>query len=187
MTAFEYLSVALSFVVGLGVTYLLTSLLSLFRERRICRPDWLPLLWAFFIAAYQIQFWWATYELVAMETWRLPVFLSLLLYSLLLFGAGGLILPHDASKYPEGLRAYFEKDGRAGVVLLSVYMLTAPIVNATLFNTSLLDPVNIVVVGLGLFGASIVFLEDRRAHVVHALIWGGIGAWVFSSASTAAY
>lgn len=74
-----------------------------------------------------------------METWRLSIFLSLLLYSLLLFGAGGLVIPHGASKYPQGLRGYFEEDGRAGVVLLNVCALIAPIVNATLFGTSLLD------------------------------------------------
>jgi hypothetical protein len=43
LSTFEYVSVAFSFVIGLSVTYLLGSLLSLFRERRICSPDWLPL------------------------------------------------------------------------------------------------------------------------------------------------
>jgi len=63
MTASEFLSVALSFVIGLAVTYLLTSLLSLIRERRTCCPDWLPLLWAFYIFGYQVQYWWASFEL----------------------------------------------------------------------------------------------------------------------------
>jgi hypothetical protein len=108
LSTFEYLSVALSFVIGLAVTYLLISLLSLFRERRTCRPDWLALLWAGYVFTYQVQFWWALFEASAMHNWTLPQFFGLLAFSLLLFGAGGLVIPHDAARHPEGLRAYFE-------------------------------------------------------------------------------
>ena len=182
MSTFEYLSVALSFVIGLGVTYLLTSLLSLFRERRTCRPDWLALLWAGYVFTYQVQFWWATFEASAMETWTLPQFLGLLSFSLLLFGAGGLVLPHDAGKHPEGLRAYFEADGRWGVALLSAYFVLAPPFNLSFFATPLGDPLNVSIFALGLFGLGFLTLEDRRSQVAHSVVFGvaavGLFAWM---------
>jgi len=140
VTPFEFLSVALSFVIGLGITYLLTSVLSLVQERRNCRPDWLPLVWAFYVFAYQVQYWWAVFELSEVREWSLTLFLALLSYAVLLFAAGGLILPHDAARHDEGLRAYFERDGRIGVLLLNLYFLIAPIFNDRLFATPLTDP-----------------------------------------------
>ncbi len=187
MSPFEFLSVALSFVIGLGVTYLLTSVLSLFRERRRCRPDWLPLVWAFYVFAWQAQFWWALFELSALETWTLPTFLALLLYSVLLFAAGGLVIPHDVSGQQDGLRAYFERDGKWGVVVLSAYFLVAPLFNATLFGTPASDPLNLSILGLGLLGAVLLFLKRRRAQIVHALVWGVLAARVFVWASLYSY
>ena len=187
MTTFEYLSVALSFVIGLGVTYLLTSFVSLYRERRKCRPDWVPILWAFYVFVFQVQYWWAIYSLAEMETWSLTLFLLLLSYALLLFGAGGLVIPNEASRHPEGLRAYFEADGRAGVVLLSVYGLIAPFANFVVFGNPLLTGLNGVVIGWSILGVSIVLLESRRAYVWHVLVWGGLGALVFVRSSPRAY
>jgi len=187
VTPFEFLSVALSFVIGLGVTYLLTSVLSLFRERDRCSPDWLPLLWAFYIFAYQVQFWWAMFELSALESWSLPTFLALLLYSVLLFAAGGLVIPHDAARHEEGLRAYFERDGKWGVAILNVYFLLAPLFNAVLFGLPLTDPLNLSVFGMGLLGLLLLVLQTRRVQIIHAIIWGAIAARLFFLMSPPAY
>jgi len=179
LSTFEYLSVALSFVIGLGVTYLLTSLLALFRERRTCRPDWLPLLWTGYVFTYQVQFWWATFEASAIETWTLPRFLVLLSFSLLLFGAGGLVIPNDPARYPEGLRAYFEVDGRWGVALLSAYFVLAAPLNLWFFGTPLFDPLNISILAMGLFGMAFLRLRDRRSQVVHSAIFGLVALSLF--------
>jgi hypothetical protein len=179
LSTFEYLSIALSFVIGLGVTYLLSSLLSLFRERRTCRPDWLALLWAGYIFTYQVQFWWALFEISAMEMWTLPQYLGLLSFSLLLFGAGGLVIPHDAARHPEGLRAYFETDGRWGVGLLSTYFVLAPPLNLWFFGTPVLDPLNVSIFAMGLFGLGFLRLADRRSQVVHSVVFGIVAAGLF--------
>jgi len=187
MTAFEFVSVALSFVIGLAVTYLLLSLLSLIQERRTCRPDWLPLTWAFYIFAYQVQYWWALFELAPTDKWSLEVFLASFFYAVLLFSAGGLVLPSDAARHHEGLRVYFERDGRLGVLVLNVYLLIAPLFNARLFDTPLGDPVNLSLIGLGLFGISFLLLKSRRMQVVHTVVWGAVGVPLFFVLSPAAY
>jgi hypothetical protein len=187
LSTFEYMSVALSFVIGLGVTYLLTSLLSLFRERRTCRPDWLALLWAAYVFTYQVQFWWAAFELAALETWTLPQFLVLLSFSLLLFGAGGLVIPHDAARHPEGLRAYFEADGRWGVALLGSYFVLAAPMNLWFFGTPLFHTLNISIFAMGLFGVGFLRLRDRRIQVIHSAIFGLIAVGLFAWMSPWSY
>jgi hypothetical protein len=187
MSAFEFLSVAFSFVIGLSVTYLLSSALSLFRAREICKPDWLPLLWALYILLAQIQFWWAIYELSSIEKWSLAAFLSTLFYSLLLYTAGGLILPHKAESERNGLRQYFEKDGRLGVVVLNIFITVSPIFNSLFFNTELSNPVNLFIIAEGLLGLSILLLKTRRAQVIHAVVWGTIYIYLFILLSPPSY
>ncbi len=63
MSAFEYFSVALSFVLGLGLTRLLLGALYVFRARERQRVHWIPILWAASIFLFQIQYWWAVFEL----------------------------------------------------------------------------------------------------------------------------
>jgi len=187
MSAFEFLSVAFSFVIGLSVTYLLSSALSLFRAREICKPDWLPLFWALYVLLAQIQFWWALYELSSIEEWSLSAFLSVLFYALLLYTAGGLVLPHKAESHPEGLRAYFNKDGRLGVVVLNIFILASPVINSLLFNTGLLNPLNLLIIAEGLLGMSILLLKTRRSQEVHAAAWGILYLYLFAVASSRAY
>lgn len=103
MTRFAFLSVALSFVLGLAVTVLLTSLLTAFRARQKTRTSWLPLTWAAYLLVIQFDVWWEVYGLVSMESWSAGAFVLLLLIALLLFAAGGLILPTRLGDYPEDL------------------------------------------------------------------------------------
>lgn len=179
MSPFEFLSVALSFVLGLAVTYLLSSLLSVFRERRTCRPDWLPLLWAGYIFAWQVQYWWVIYPLRVAETWTFSGFCLLFLLTIILFAAGGLVLPQNAREHEEGLRIYFEKDGRWGVLVMSLYFLLAPLVNARFFDAPVTHPRNLAIMGVGVFGLFFPALRSRRAQVMHTLVWGGLAAYLF--------
>ena len=92
--AFEFISVALSFVLGLGLTRLLLAAVNVFRSRRRLKFDWIPLTWAAVIFLFQIQYWWAIFELSGLvENWTLLQFVTLLVMAMLLFVAGALVLP----------------------------------------------------------------------------------------------
>jgi hypothetical protein len=66
MTPFEFILVALSFVLGLGITRLLSSTVNIFRWRNELDIDWVPLVWAAVVFLFQIQYWWAIFELSEM-------------------------------------------------------------------------------------------------------------------------
>jgi len=172
MTAFEFLSVALSFVLGLAVTLLLTSLLDAFRARRSTNMDWLPFVWAGYTMLWQFQYWWAIYLANAAPRWTVAMFSMLLLLAALLFLAGGLVLPRGASGYPSDLRAWFDVDGRWGVVALSVYMVAAVFVNVTLFGESAADRANLAAVGLAVTGGGLAAARSRTARVTLTLVFG---------------
>jgi len=143
MTHFEFLSVALSFVLGLAVTVLLTSLLTVFRARRRTRMNWQPLTWAFYLLVIQFDVWWEVYGLVSMEHWTAGAFVLLLLIALLLFAAGGLILPMRLGNYPEDLGEYFQEDGRWAVAVVGLFQATAMVANTALFGVGVLGSMNL--------------------------------------------
>lgn len=115
------------------------------------------------------------------------MFLALFLYAVLLFTAGGLVLPHDAARHEEGLRAYFEQDGRLGVLVLNVYFLIGPLLNASLWGLPLTDPLNLSIVAMALFGLSFFLLKSRRFQIAHTIVWGIVAVILFFRSSPAAY
>ncbi len=182
MTHFEFLSVALSFVLGLAVTVLLTSLLTVFRKRRKTRMSWLPLTWAAYLLVIQFETWWEVYGLVSMETWSASAFVLLLLLAALLFAAGGLVLPTGLGDYPDDLDEYFQQDGRWAVGVVSVFHVTAIIANIALFNVDVLGLMNIWNI-LSIVITVVVISAKRRsiqgAATIVFGVWFCVYLWMF--------
>jgi len=55
MTPFEYLSVLISIILGLGLTHLLSAVRELIQKRAQVRFYWLALIWAALIFMAQVQ------------------------------------------------------------------------------------------------------------------------------------
>ena len=133
--------------------------------------DALPFAWAFFVLVYQFDFWWEVYGLSALPTWSVLTFGLLLLLTLLLFLAGGLVLPTGRAEYPADLGDYFRRDGRWGVVTLAAYNLVGSITNVVLFGFAVLSLVNILnAAGMGLI-AVVVLSSRRRVQWVCTLLF----------------
>ncbi|MBK7644255.1 MAG: hypothetical protein IPJ19_14635 [Planctomycetes bacterium] len=138
MDSFRWISVAISMILGLGVTRILSSAIVVFRSRRRAVIDWIPLAWAFSIFVLQLQFWWAVLELARVERpWSLFEFLTMIAIPLLLFVAAALVLPADELEAGERLGDAFEQDGRFGLLSLSGYAAMALFVDRTIFETGL--------------------------------------------------
>lgn len=56
MSEFETFSVVLSFVLGLGVTQILSSVVFILQSRREITLEWTPVLWAFSLLLYHINY-----------------------------------------------------------------------------------------------------------------------------------
>jgi len=175
MTQFEFLTVALSFVLGLAVTVILTSLLTAFRARRKTRMSWLPFAWATYVLVIQFDVWWELYGLVSIERWSVVAFILLLLLALQLFAAGGLVLPRGSGDYPADLAEYFQEDGRWGVAVVGVFEVTAIVVNIVLFDIPVFGGMNIWnAVGVGII-ALLICSRRRRAQGAATIAFG---AWL---------
>jgi hypothetical protein len=182
MTHFEFLTVALSFVLGLAVTVLLTSIVTAFRARRTTRMSWLPLTWAAYVLVIQFDVWWEIYGLAAMEQWSVGAFILLLLVALLLFAAGALVLPTPGGDYPKDLKQYFDQDGRWGVAVVGSFQMLSIIANTALFDFPLLGYMNIWNLAAMLLITMVVVATHgaiRGALTIAFGLWLATYLWVF--------
>ncbi|MBT8397745.1 MAG: hypothetical protein HKO65_20650 [Gemmatimonadetes bacterium] len=107
MTTFEFVTVLLSIVVGLGLTRLLSGIGRALELARTLRFYWVQGVWVLNIALALVVFWWATlYGHVEAEVWAFSNFSLLLLYSVLLYLQAVVIVPADLTKSTD-LEAHF--------------------------------------------------------------------------------
>jgi hypothetical protein len=184
---FEFISVALSFVIGLGVTHLLSAFVRVFLNRKRMRVDWIPMAWAFSIFASMIQYWWAVFELASLEVWPIGHFLAFLGMALLLFVAGALVLPAALFGEAEDLGDIFEEHGRWGLVVLSAYTMTVLVGNAVFWGSSPFSAVGLRTMILAGLPLGVVIARGRTVRGLITVSY--LGLWVIAAwqASPAAY
>ena len=107
MSTFEFVSVLLSIVVGLGLTHLLTGVGHALEHRRDVRFYWVQGLWVVNVGLIFVSFWWATvFSHADRVTWYFPNFIVLLVYAVLGYLCAVLIVPSDLERSRD-LEAHF--------------------------------------------------------------------------------
>ena len=107
MTPFDYLSVLISIVLGLGLTELLSNVHRLIQARDRIKFHWLPLLWSGLIFVMLVQWWWAAFGLHRELEWNFFFFLLILLIPVLMYLAAASVLPTVEPEQEYDLRTYY--------------------------------------------------------------------------------
>ena len=93
MSPFDYLSVLLSIILGLGITQLLTGVGRLIQARDRVRVYWPALAWVGVLLLVHVQTWWTTFEMRERADWHFFAFLVVLLQPIVLYLLAALVLP----------------------------------------------------------------------------------------------
>lgn len=188
MSSFRWIAVALSMILGLGVTRLLSALVAVFRSRAHSRLDWVPLAWAGCIFIWQLQFWWAIIELSSLvKGWTIGYFLTLVFLTLLLFVSAALVLPSSELKADEDLATSFERDGRWSLLALAAYFLLAAIADWLFWNVSAVSREGGYLMGLILLPLIYLRARSRRLQVAITASFILLSVWAAWSLSPASY
>lgn len=188
MDSFRWIAVALSMILGLGVTRLLSAMVAVFRSRHRVRLDWIPLAWAGCIFMWQLQYWWAVIELPSLiHVWTLPKFLTLIFLTLLLFVAAALVLPPDELKERDSLWDSFERDGRWALVALSLYFMLALFADWKLWDISPISTPGELLATLALLPLLYVMGRRRWLEVIITLSYIPLSIWAILVLSPASY
>jgi hypothetical protein len=119
VSAFEYVMVLVSIVIGLAITHLLTAVAAAIHRLRghgePIRLEPIYLLWIGYVMIWLISFWWLEFEFQAIETeWSFGLYLFIISYSVFLFVLAAVLVPEGMERvsdsyvfFMEGRRWFF--------------------------------------------------------------------------------
>src|SRR6185369_2847679 len=139
ISAFEYVSVFISIILGLGVTQILTGIADLVHQNERVKIYWPHLTWIVLVLILHVQEWWVTFELRNLEKWRLPLFLFVLLYPVTLFILARLLFPFGLNECTIDLKKFYFENYRRVFLFGSVLAFLSIIDNLLLRNYAAVD------------------------------------------------
>ncbi|HEY0005373.1 MAG TPA: hypothetical protein VGB17_11240 [Pyrinomonadaceae bacterium] len=107
MNPFDYVSVIISVVIGLGMSHLLTGLVELIKLRRSVRFYWVYLVWVVLTFMGHVFLWWSLWNLRGLRVWNFFSFLLILFEPVLLFVIAAFLIPKLDADERTDLREYF--------------------------------------------------------------------------------
>ena len=189
MSTFEFVTVLMSIVVGLGIARLLSGFSSLLENRREIQVDWVTVTWAVNVLGYHLIFWWIVVNNWRfLSEWTFHQFGSLFVYGVLIFFAASLILPPQITKGMD-LKARFESIRRPFFALWLLVM-CFELLDSLLKGTDyILAELGILYLCLMLFSVSLsaagIVIANRRFHLLAAVSFFVVyAAWTLHSFAT---
>jgi len=123
MTPFEYVTVLISIILGLGITQIVTGVADMVHQWERIKLYWPHMLWIVFVFFLHVEEWWVIYDMRQVHTWALPMFLFVILYPINLFILARILFPFGSSDSQTDFREFYFKNCRkffVWVILLSL-------------------------------------------------------------------
>jgi len=170
MTPFDYVSVLISIILGLGITLVLTGIAEMIKRWKAITHFWPYLIWIVLVFVLHLQEWWVCYELRSVTSWSLPAFLFLVSYPILLFIMANLLFPTDWSQIRLNFKEFYFSNHTKFFVCSVLLILISIIQNITLAGYALQDQVLQLVLLLIFSGLLIKPTKNEMVHYLIALI-----------------
>lgn len=170
ISPFEYVSILVSIILGLGITQLLTALGHMLHHYKIVRLYWPHTIWIGFILFLHIQDWFVTYQLRQKTEWKLTEVLFVLLYPIVLYIITKIILPTKGKKQIQALESYYYLKSPIFFSLLSIAILLSILFNIFLLGNSLPSQSMLIIFLLTAAYLGLSSNRHPRIHEVFAIL-----------------
>jgi hypothetical protein len=170
MTGFDYLSVLLSIVIGLGLSHLVSSTARLIQARRRVRVFAPVVGWVVILFLAQVQIWWAALSWRSPEQWSFLPFLVLLLLPTVAALLSVLVLPDFDQPGEIDMESFFFEHHRWFFLLFASVPLLS-LTHEALMNGFVdrdLDTASRTLLAPAI--ASAAFVRSRRFHMVFVCV-----------------
>ncbi len=178
MTPFEYVTVLISILLGLGITQIVTGIADIIHQWEKVSMYWPHLLWIVLVFFLQIQEWWLIYELRDYKSWHLPVFLLMSLYPISLFILSRILFPINTVEPAIDFKRFYFENYRKFFLMIIVGILLSTIENMTIHGYALKEqPIQIVLLAI----MTTLTLTKPKAEWIHKLVAGAMVILMFVS------
>jgi len=167
MTPFEYVSVLISIILGLGISQLVTGVADIVHQWERVKLYWPHMLWIGFIFFLHIQDWWSLYDLRTMSSWNLSTFLFTILYPINLFILARILFPFGVVDQDTDFKVFYFQNFRRIFVWAIISVVLSIIDNLLLGNLSITSqPAQLLLLLILLF----ITIKNYQQEWVHKLI-----------------
>jgi len=164
---FEYVSILVSIILGLGITQLLSAFSDLLYNYRKVKFYWPHSFWIVFILFLHIQDWFITYQLRDKQVWNLPELSFVLFYPITLFMVAKMLLPTNESEERNDMKSFYFSQYPILFLITSL-----SIISSLVFNYYFLHVTALQQVPLFLFLAAMIYLPIKKVdnELIHKIL-----------------
>lgn len=137
MTPFEYVSVLISIILGLGITQILIGVSELIRRWARLTFHLPYVLWIVLVFIMHVHEWWIIYEFKHFEAWHLHFFLLIALYPINLFILANLLFPQNWPRKRFNMLKYYSRQW------VSMYSVGLALPVITILQNSLIHEISV--------------------------------------------
>lgn len=170
MTPFEYVTVLISIILGLGITQIVTGIGDVIHQWNRIKIYWPHTLWIVLVFVMHIHEWWYTYDLRKHETWHLMSFLFLILYPILLFVLARILFPFGAMDTEVDFKIFYFDNYRKFFLLVSLIVVLAILQDTILEGYSVFSQLPKAVIPLVLSTLALKKVKHELLHQVIVLL-----------------
>lgn len=107
ISGFEYITILISIILGLGITQLLSDVADIFYNSKKIKLYLPHSIWLLVVLFLHVQEWFVIYELKDYPVWKLPTFLFIILYPIVLFITAKILFPVIDGEEKVNLKEYY--------------------------------------------------------------------------------
>jgi hypothetical protein len=120
MTPFEYVTVLISIILGLGITQIVTGVADIIHQWEKMKLYWPHALWIWLVFIMHIHEWWNTYDLRQHQSWYLISFLFVILYPIILFVLARILFPFGNMEAETDFKVFYFSNYRKFFLIVIV-------------------------------------------------------------------
>jgi hypothetical protein len=166
ISPFEYVSILISIILGLGITQILSSFSDLLYHRKKVKFYWPHSIWILFVLFLHIQDWFVTYQIKGKAAWSLPELFFILLYPITLFIAAKMLLPTNDDEERFDMKLFYFSQFPMISLLISISILLSILFNMFFLKASILEQIPLL---LFLAVTATISAKKVQAENIHKL------------------
>jgi len=168
MTPFEYITVLISIILGLGITQIVSGLAYIIQKWGQVKLYWPHLMWIVFVFFLHIQEWWVLYKMRFISVWMLPTFLFTILYPINLFILARILFQGESMHESTDFKIFYFKNFRK-FFLWAVILISLSLTDNLIFNgyTWTQQPIQIILLMLMLY---LIYKKPQQEWVHKSLV-----------------
>ncbi len=169
ISPFEYVSILVSLILGLGITQILSAFSDLLYHYKKVKFYWPHSLWLVFVLFLHVQDWFITYQLRGKPEWNMPELLFVLLYPITLFVVAKMLLPTNDSEERINMKAFYFNQFPIIFFFTALSIISSILFNIFFLKINLWQQAPLFVFLIAMLVISFKKIEQETVHKILAL------------------